>query len=237
MAKDPAMLWYWSDWNSGTTTLSRFLKGCYMDLLHAQFNSGHLTLEEIKTVLGADFSASWDVLFRKFEQDKQGKFYNIRLEFEQRRRQAYTKSRHKNLRKSNKKILKKSSSHMESDMASHMDAHMENENININNNVLKNKKESIKKEIFGDELYMESLAMTHKGKDATQAFDECFIHHANAPNPPTEISEWKQKLNTWLINTKANGSKSDKGTSTETRPKTFGGANYGAGLRKGRVKP
>ena len=40
MAKDPAMLWYWADWHSGTATMSRFLKGCYMDLLHAQFNSG-----------------------------------------------------------------------------------------------------------------------------------------------------------------------------------------------------
>jgi len=40
--KDPAVLWYWNDWGGGTRTMSRQLKGCYMDLLEAQFNSGPL---------------------------------------------------------------------------------------------------------------------------------------------------------------------------------------------------
>lgn len=53
-------------------------------------------------------------------------------------------------------------------------------------------------EIFSDELYVEQLAMTHKGKDLKQAFEECYTHHSNAPNPPQELWEWKQKLNTWL---------------------------------------
>lgn len=56
--------------------------------------------------------------------------------------------------------------------------------------------------IFSDELFVEQLAIAHKSKNIEMAFDECYIHHANAPNPPTELGEWKQKLNTWLINTK-----------------------------------
>jgi hypothetical protein len=104
---------------------------------------------------------------------------------------------------------------------------MENENENEN----KNKKELVKNEIFTDELYMESLVMTHKGKDVNQAFDECFIHHANAPNPPTEVGEWKQKLNTWLINTKVNGNP-NKGSSADARPKEFSNVDYSGGLRK-----
>jgi hypothetical protein len=121
MAKDPAMLWYWADWNSGTTTLSRFFKGCYMDLLHAQFNSGHLSLEEIKTVLGSDFGQAWPALQKKFAVDQAGKYFNERLEVEKNKRANYTASRKKNL----------TSSHMDTHKASHMDLHMDNVNIDV----------------------------------------------------------------------------------------------------------
>lgn len=67
------------------------------------------------------------------------------------------------------------------------------------------KKAEVYTEMFSDELFVEQLNLTHKGKNFDKAFNECYIHHANAPNPPTEIGEWKQKLNTWLINTKTNG--------------------------------
>lgn len=120
MAKDPAMLWYWSDWHSGTITLSRFLKGCYMDVLHAQFNSGHLTLEEIKTVLGSDFGTAWPALLKKFKVDDTGKFFNERLEEEQIKRANFTASRRKNLE----------SSHMDMHMAIHTDTRMEDRDRN-----------------------------------------------------------------------------------------------------------
>jgi hypothetical protein len=87
------MLWYWADWNSGTTILSRHLKGCYMDLLHAQFNNGHLSLEEIKAVLGSDFETAWPTLKKKFKADQEGLFFNSRLDFEKEKRAAYTQSR------------------------------------------------------------------------------------------------------------------------------------------------
>lgn len=118
MAKDPAMLWYWSDWNSGTIILSRFLKGCYMDLLHAQFNSGHLSLEEIKTVLGSDFGTAWPALQKKFKADDAGKFFNERCEAEQIKRANFTASRRKNLE----------SLHTETHMDTHTDKRMENAN-------------------------------------------------------------------------------------------------------------
>lgn len=117
MAKDPAMLWYWNDWNSGTVTLSRHLKGCYIDLLHAQFNNGHLSLDEIKTVLGPDFSA-WATLQKKFETDPKGLFFNERLQLEQDKRRAFSESR-----RANAKAYPQAS-------AKHMRRHMENENRN-----------------------------------------------------------------------------------------------------------
>lgn len=115
MAKDPAVLWYWNDWHGGTCTLSRFLKGAYMDLLHAQFNSGNLSLEEIKTVLGSDFGSAWPTLQKKFKQDDNGLFFNERLVTESVKRKSYSKSRRDNL---------KGNPHM----APHMEIEIENVN-------------------------------------------------------------------------------------------------------------
>lgn len=89
MAKDPAFLFYPNDWTGGTGLLTRHLKGCYIDLLIAQFNNGHLSLEEIRTVLGTDFSA-WNTLQKKFAQDAAGKFFNGRLEAEVNKRKEYS---------------------------------------------------------------------------------------------------------------------------------------------------
>jgi hypothetical protein len=87
--KDPAILWYWNDWIGGTVTFSRFLKGCYIDLLAAQFNSGPLSLEEIKTVLGTDFAA-WGSLSKKFKKTETGLFFNERMEVEKAKRKEFS---------------------------------------------------------------------------------------------------------------------------------------------------
>jgi hypothetical protein len=89
MAKDPAINWYFDNWSGGTKLMSRFIKGCYMDLLDAQFHSGHLSLEEIKTVLGADFSA-WSSLSKKFAVDETGKYFNERMEHEILKREKFS---------------------------------------------------------------------------------------------------------------------------------------------------
>ena len=123
MAKDPAVLWYWNDWQGGTATFTRHLKGCYIDLLHAQFNSGRLSLAEIKTVLGADFGQSWPTLQKKFMTDDRGLFYNQRMEIEKEKRKKFTEGRAKNL-------SSKKSPHMDAHMVYDMGSHMDNENGN-----------------------------------------------------------------------------------------------------------
>lgn len=132
MAKDPAVLWYWGDWQGGTVTLSRHLKGCYMDLLNAQFNTGHLSLDEIKTVLGSDFGSSWPTLQKKFKVDNDGLYFNERLKVEKIRRSSYTESRRNNL---------KSKPDSGDEPMGH---HMENEN-DITVDELRIKKELFKK--------------------------------------------------------------------------------------------
>lgn len=99
MAKDPAILWYWNDWHGKTITLSRYLKGCYMDLLHAQFNNGRLSLEEIKTVLGSDFGPAWPTISKKFTVDDTGKYFNERIETEKENRAKFREKQSKNGKK------------------------------------------------------------------------------------------------------------------------------------------
>lgn len=117
MAKDPALLWYFNDWMGGTATLSRHLKGCYMDLLSVQFNNGPLSLEEIKTVLGSDFG-SWPALQKKFKFENDC-YSNERLSLEREKRSKFTESRRAN--------------------AKHMPKHMEDINENENENEIINK--------------------------------------------------------------------------------------------------
>lgn len=115
MGKDPACLWYWADWNGGTFTMSRALKGAYMDLLFAQFNNGRLSLDEIKTVLGSDFGSMWPTLQKKFVKDDEGFYCNQKLHEESIKRKSFTKSRRENAATDK-----------------HMPKHMENENVIIN---------------------------------------------------------------------------------------------------------
>lgn len=126
MAKDPAMLWYWNDWHSGTVLMSRFLKGCYMDILHAQFNNGPLSLDEVKAVLGGDFGQSWPILQKKFSVNPDGLFFNDRLEQEKIKRKEFTESRRKN------RLKKTYDTTYDKHMNNHMIEHMENENENRN---------------------------------------------------------------------------------------------------------
>jgi hypothetical protein len=85
-----------------------------------------------------------------------------------------------------------------------------------------NKKESQQKiadMIFSDEKFVEDLRSAHREKDLRQAFSECYIHHSNGPSPPTELWQWRQKLNTWLTikpeERKVNGKKPIKKFTTQ----------------------
>ncbi len=98
MAKDPAFLFYPNNWMGGTMIMTRHQKGCYMDLLIAQFNNGPLSLETIKSVLGTD-QAAWTVLSKKFKQDSDGNFFNEKLATEMKKRQKFTKAQKERIEK------------------------------------------------------------------------------------------------------------------------------------------
>lgn len=92
MAKDPAMLWYPSDWISGTLGMTFEEKGAYMELLMMQFSRGHLTTRMIGQTIGQ----LWVNIKDKFTEDADGLWYNKRLEDEKERRKNYVLTRNNN---------------------------------------------------------------------------------------------------------------------------------------------
>lgn len=124
MAKDPAFLFYPSDWISGTLGMTFEEKGAYFELLMTQFNQGHMTSHMIGRMVGQ----LWSSIQHKFIQDENGLWYNIRLEEEKKKRKAFTESRRNNIKGKNQYTEKptKKVGHKKGHMTSHM------ENVNVN---------------------------------------------------------------------------------------------------------
>jgi len=91
-----------------------------------QFETGSLSIDDIKYVLGGRFDVIWNRICNKFKQDENGRFYQWRIREEKVKRVKFTDSRKKNLSKP----------HMKQHIDDHMGDHMENENINIDSSVI-----------------------------------------------------------------------------------------------------
>jgi len=92
--KDPAVLFYTSDFLTGTSRFSDEETGRYIKALCNQHQCGHFTKEELLFFLKSYDSLVWS----KFTQDSDGKYYNVRMETEILNRLEYCNSRsHKGL--------------------------------------------------------------------------------------------------------------------------------------------
>jgi len=87
--KDPAFLFYSSDFLVGTLTMSFEDRGKYITLLCYQHQNGRLSEETIRLLVG---SIS-DMLRLKFKTDENGLFYNERVEIEIKKRDRFCESR------------------------------------------------------------------------------------------------------------------------------------------------
>lgn len=139
MAKDPAVLFYTSDFLSGTMLMRNDQVGKYIKLLCIQHQQGHLSEEDMLEICG-----TYDErIFSKFVKDENGLYYNVRMEEETLKRKKYSESRSNN-RKGIKNqhinehmsqdMIEDMSEHMYEHIEQHMTPHMENENENININ-------------------------------------------------------------------------------------------------------
>ena len=95
MAKDPAMLFYTSDFLTGVTLLSMKERGQYITLLCLQQQMGHMSLGQMQTAVGRLSPA----LLSKYVQDEDGLYYNRRAEEEIRKRQAHCEKQRGNIRR------------------------------------------------------------------------------------------------------------------------------------------
>ena len=127
MSKDPAVLFYTSDFLTGTMLMSDEQVGRYMRLLCLQHQKGHLTEKDILKICGGERDED---IFEKFKMDENGLYYNKRMEKESSKRKAFVEGRKSNLESKNAHM----DSHVDSHMEKHMESHMENENEDINTN-------------------------------------------------------------------------------------------------------
>ena len=92
MSKDPAFLFYSSDFLTGTALMSDEQVGKYIKLLCYQHQKGHLTERDMLKIC----STHDEDILCKFEKDENGLYYNVRLQQEVEKRKAYSESRRPN---------------------------------------------------------------------------------------------------------------------------------------------
>lgn len=136
--KDPAFLFYSSDFVTGTQFFSDEQKGKYISLLCAQHLHGHLSEEQMIIICKSHDISVW----KKFVKDADGLYYNERLEIEVLKRKAYSLSRSNNktgkVKSENQQITKPKN---KKNISKSYDNHMGNININKDISINKDIKE------------------------------------------------------------------------------------------------
>jgi hypothetical protein len=177
MSKDPAILFYTSDFITGTITMTNEQKGKYITLLCLQHQQGYLTSEDMLNIC-----KTYDKkIYSKFTVNGDGLYYNERMKYEAEKRKKYSESRSQN-----RKICKTYDNHMENIN--------ENENVIVNKN---NKGAKIKKfnpptieevkQYFKESGYSENCAV-----NAFEYYTDLDWHDKN-DNP---VLNWKMKMRT-----------------------------------------
>lgn len=140
MAKDPAVLFYTSDFISGTITMSDSQRGQYIMLLCLQHQKGYLTEKDMLKICNSYDEDIWC----KFEVEN-GQYYNKRMKMEAEKRKKYSESRSNNRKK------KEKSNEDKKKICKTYDYHMENENEDIN--IVLNEIKGICKN-YSDEVFL-----------------------------------------------------------------------------------
>jgi hypothetical protein len=204
MAKDPAFLFYSSDFLNGVADLTMEERGQFITLLCLQHQKGTLTDKTIRLSLG---SVSVDVL-SKFSKDKDGNFFNERLNEEIEKRIQFTESRRNNgskggRPKNNTKPLGLAKHNL-----------MEDVNENENEDIIINKSKCTFEQVY------EYMAI-RIGTDQAKIEAEKFVNYYESngwkvgKNP---MKSWSAAANNWITNTKQYA----KGTSNNQRKLTKG---------------
>lgn len=204
MAKDPIFPLYYNDIDRSTKTWTDEEFGAYMRLLMEQWDKGSLPKDYQRlTRIATSLDKNWPLLKDKFV-DHDGVLKNVVLEEIREKRNKHKEKQKENVSKRYQKSTKQPTKIVP------LEDEIENEDEVVINNKKELSKIEIMEGVLNDQIFIEGIQQAHKGKDLKQAFNECYIHHSNAPNPPNEIWLWKQKFNTWLTikRPEVNGKKS-----------------------------
>jgi uncharacterized protein YdaU (DUF1376 family) len=187
MAKDPALLFYTSDFLSGTMLLSMEQRGKYITLLCLQHQTGRLSEKHMIQICGTPDPDIW----AKFKQDEAGLFYNERLEMETERRRNYSESRSKN-RKGKKKDVNNTSKTY--------DNHMETETVTVSKAKRKRGEGEKEKEFVPPELkeVIEYVQHNNFSQDLARQFYAYYTENRWIKTNNKPVENWKLTMQTWM---------------------------------------
>jgi hypothetical protein len=194
MSKDPAVLFYTSDFLSGTFTMTDEQVGKYIRLLCLQHQKGKLTEKDMLSIC----KAYDNEIYEKFDQ-VDGFFINDRMYNESIRRSKFTESRRNNAKSIKNDSISEAS-------AKHMHKHMETETetINVNKDIFINNIEPYKNLL--NESYQEFIDYwTEPSKSGKLRYEA------------QKFFDIKRRVNTWLQNKNKYGNSKDTDATSASR--------------------
>jgi len=195
----PAVLFYTSDFLSGTFTMNFDQKGKYITLLCLQHQMGRLKEEDVFSIC----DSSDTKVLRKFIIDDDGLYYNARMESEIIKRSKFCNSRSNNRTGKVKELCNEYEKDMKN-ISNSYEKHMENENENINDNVIINtntvkeeKSKFVPPTIEEVSVYCKEINFTI---DPQQFIDHYTITGWKYGKNKVPLKDWKAALRVWKRN-------------------------------------
>ena len=186
--KDPAVLFYTSDFLSGCALMDMRERGQYITLLCLQRERGHMTMQEIEKAVK---KPSPEVM-GKFRKDEDGKYYNARMEQEIKKRDAHCQRQKENIEKRWHK--EKNADGMPNGSSDGITTVIPLGNGNGNNKSSgKSKKEWIPPTLEEVEQYAKERGVP----DLAVRFYEYFSVGKWVDSEGKPVRSWKQKFLTW----------------------------------------
>lgn len=198
MGKDPAVLFYTSDFLSGTAYFSMEQRGQYITLLCEQHQNGNAPEHHLIAICGSLDSP----VAKKFIKDSDGTYYNEKMKQESDRRKAFTDSRKKSAQSMHVHKHIKERTHERTHMRTHEHTHGRMETITRTDTVIGSViKEGDARGRFERPTLEEIKAyITEKGYSVDP---EKFFNYYESngwrvgKNP---MKNWRAAINTWTRN-------------------------------------
>lgn len=207
--KDPAVLFYTSDFLSGCALMDMRERGQYITLLCLQRERGHMTMQEITKAV----KKPSDEVMSKFQRDEDGKYFNRRMEQEIEKRDAHCQRQRENITKRWNKENASSGTPDGNTVVLPLGNGNENGN-GKDNSPISEKKRKTKSFTPPTLEEVEAYAKERGRPELAQQFFEYFTvgNWIDAKGQP--VRNWKQKFLTWEANRTEKHSQPERKNST-----------------------